>query len=769
MCRQSLVFVAVSVLTLFSCACESTFAGNQVDSIQFGNPQSEQSHKLNDKGSEIVEGALGLSARKILPKSAAHWRGNRITFRMAIDPDKLNYVTAKFWGSDYAEKPSRLFLFADGKQIGQRHLGQIDPIDILSEHKRFPERFFYKTLPLPLTLTKGKKTVELGIEVHGHIWGYGSTFDKYQRALEAPSRTIYRCYSHTESFFEPESNEVQGTEPPAKIQNGPGEEVVQEIKDRINKSIQRTMKSKAIPNLETIRFLSNACFESWTDAYHNKEVLERIVKGIDHQYLEFKKDPTKFEKEWEGAGPAAEAVRILEKPLRFYAGKAVEGTDIPRYKAWVEMFIASRDWHVQHRRTYTNQTMIIDLNIYRCNRAIRFLSPKKDWPESKAIKLLHEAVGIKPWSGSWDERGRPNFEKGKKYIQLTDQGLTKELGYVGGYGEIVNGIVRNMYEASRPKLDAEGDPELRQRLIKIAKARAAFRYPTFDDEGYKTMRLESVVGWRDWKYPGPVMYDQMPSSEGGPLDVAASTLDPVLTGYGQQMILDNQFFAAWKYIQTIRRGETQNTMLRMPRIYEWIKKQPPAEHRLPMTSGQPDYVFADPGVGVVAIKNKDEILYVSLYWRARYAINNLARVHHLTPTIERDATVFTETRFTDSGQVYTIPDWTNMGFGKKFEDEYKKEGINLATAGMKLPIAKVPSNNKDFKPGKENIYAGKADLYLLEYGNYFIAMNCHSSRSYSFDVPDAFAGSKNLVSGESISKNKLRVEKAQTIVLYRKP
>ena len=72
MCRQSLVFVAVSVLTLFSCACESTFAGNQVDSIQFGNPQSEQSHKLNDKGSEIVEGALGLSARKILPKSAAH-------------------------------------------------------------------------------------------------------------------------------------------------------------------------------------------------------------------------------------------------------------------------------------------------------------------------------------------------------------------------------------------------------------------------------------------------------------------------------------------------------------------------------------------------------------------------------------------------------------------------------------------------------------------------------------------------------------------------
>ena len=45
-------------------------------------------------------------------------------------------------------------------------------------------------------------------------------------------------------------------------------------------------------------------------------------------------------------------------------------------------------------------------------------------------------------------------------------------------------------------------------------------------------------------------------------------------------------------------------------------KQPRREGRLPMSDGMPDALFSDEEVGVVALKDGDEILYTSLYWRA---------------------------------------------------------------------------------------------------------------------------------------------------------
>jgi len=157
------------------------------------------------------------------------------------------------------------------------------------------------------------------------------------------------------------------------------------------------------------------------------------------------------------------------------------------------------------------------------------------------------------------------------------------------------------------------------------------------------------------------------------------------------MLDDNQFASALEKMIGNRGFEPLNTLMRMPGNYEWMLKQKPQGYRLPMTKGQPNYVFADPGAGVIAIKQDEHILYCSLYWRARYAVNNLARVHHITP---------------DSGAFYTVPDRTDQIFSHKFDDDYKKAGLHLADAGLRQPIAKVPSAEKDFRPGKENIHAG---------------------------------------------------------------
>ena len=51
-----------------------------------------------------------------------------------------------------------------------------------------------------------------------------------------------------------------------------------------------------------------------------------------------------------------------------------------------------------------------------------------------------------------------------------------------------------------------------------------------------------------------------------------------------------------------------------------------------------------------------------------------------------------------------------------------------------LPIAKMPPGVK-FKPGDENIYAGKGTFYTLRYGPYLIGMNCTTDRTFELHVP----------------------------------
>ena len=112
------------------------------------------------------------------------------------------------------------------------------------------------------------------------------------------------------------------------------------------------------------------------------------------------------------------------------------------------------------------------------------------------------------------------------------------------------------------------------------------------------------------------------------------------------MFEDNQFFASVQH-QMAQNNSLRVTagLLGVPDQYELLKAQPAGKSRLPMTAGQPDFVFSDEDDGVMAIKNGGEIVYVSLYWRARNAINFLARVHYITPRFDRIAMVHEEVEF----------------------------------------------------------------------------------------------------------------------------
>jgi hypothetical protein len=298
----------------------------------------------------------------------------------------------------------------------------------------------------------------------------------------------------------------------------------------------------------------------------------------------------------------------------------------------------------------------------------------------------------------------------------------------------------------------------------MLRARGVFRYPMLDETGHPAMRLETGVGWRDTHFPGSVIYAQPLGGEQSTLCAAAATLDPHAIGYVQQMFADNQFFAAVATHLEDPRFRSTVGLLGIPDEYELLKAQPASPHRLPMSWSQPDFVFADEEDGVVAIRHGQEILYASLYWRARYGINKLARIHYVTPQYASVAVVRQETQFEPSGLTYKRPDWINMAFGNG--GQRYPGGLHSAHAGELLPIARIP-DGIPFKPGQENHFAGRGSFYQLRYGSYLIAMNMTKDRSFPLEVPSGLAQAPELVSGRTLTlRGPVSVPPKSTIILY---
>lgn len=726
-----------------------------LDTLTFGDSASESAHGLVGTLSETRSGGLGESSRRLLPGGTEPWQGGTLRFKAKVDPEKQNYLTLRLWAGDVNH--NQLTLHVAGMQIGYRHLGDIEVLDTGTDAPAYPGRFTYRTCPLPTALTKGKDAIDCEIRATGPISGYATNFKGYQKPMTEPARGLYRLYTHTEGFFAPPATEKQGTAPRALVREAPGPEVMDAVKSRVNGEIGRLLREPARPanQMQTL-FLAKAWHTKWTGAVGKPETIVKVLASLDALYRGYVADPKLAEAEpstynpdWFGLGPSGQVIQLLEKELAPHLDQTIDdgtGKQVKRREAFRAMLLACRDWHREHRRQYTNQSMINDLyGIYLANRGLAVLDPASALPEKQALRYLYESVGLEPWLGS-EKDGEPTRPLGDSFYQLTAQGLTKELGFVGNYGEVLDWVAQ-IYEATCPAPGQPGDSRLKAQLVKISRARAPFRYPMFDPEGFRAMVQETVVGWRDAHYPGDVTYTQRPSWDGSPIEVAAATLDPHLLGGVQQMLEERQLYATLAKSLEEKAFRTTFGLLPVPEQLEAVLSQPPSPHRLPMSWDQPDFVFSDEEDGVIAVKHGKEILYASLYWRARHAVNFLARVHYLTPGIDRIATVAEEIEFTPSGMEYSRPDWTNFGFANGGH-RYPKEFVS-AHAGEKLPIAKIPEG-VPFKPGQENIHAGRGDFYRLNYGPYRIAMNMSADKTFEFTAP-ATGKIRNLVTGKEVT------------------
>lgn len=458
------------------------------------------------------------------------------------------------------------------------------------------------------------------------------------------------------------------------------------------------------------------------------------------------------------------------------------GTLPLRSDAYREMLVASREYWRQNQRHYTNQVQFTSLGIYLCNKGLELLSPADAWPEERAREWIYEAVGLLPLSSGENADGSKKWKLGRQYHIYSEQGLSRELGYVGGYGEITGDLLVAMYEAVTEGAIARKDETLRAQVEKLFLSRGWFRHEGVDEHGHRVMRLESIIGWRNEHFPGEVVYVTPTDKDVNPLQASSAFPSPKLMGWSQQMVEDGQLGPILSLLHTDTSARIGLNAARfIMRDLPHFRAAAPSSERLPAGWGQPDFVFADASTGVVAVKRGDEVLYTSLYWRARQAVNRWARVHLVRPDAERSGTIRCDAEFGSAKPIGTFPiqDWVCWDYTINDSDGngIRPGGVtppgpalHQAYAGEELPIARTPA---DMDPklgattlGVEAIESGRAPFYRFSYAGYHIAMNTTKDQSFEYKCPATGTGIDCVTGTPTDLPKTRRIGPGQTVVLF---
>ncbi|MET7745576.1 Tat pathway signal sequence domain protein [Streptomyces sp. NPDC005385] len=452
-----------------------------------------------------------------------------------------------------------------------------------------------------------------------------------------------------------------------------------------------------------------------------------------------------------------------------------------RRAAYTAMLKSSRDYWRRHFPHYSNQTQICAIGIYQTNRGLRLLDPDLALPEAKARDYLYQSIGMVPYLGPEDADGNPSKPLGADYYQVTKAGLTRELGYVGSYGEVTDWLVM-MYESVTRGPGGQDAPELRAQMVKMVKARGRFRVVDVDGDNARVSRTETVIGWRNEVYPGAIAYASRTAWDSSPLMSAAAFKDPDLVGWTQEMVNDGQL---WPQLQLIATYDWTRVGLNALRLVsrDWDDYQSLASRpgRLPTGWDSPDFVFTDEENGAVAVKHGKELFFASLYWRARQGVNNYARIHHVTPVDQRSATIRQHSAGT-TDDTFTARDWilwdyaiNDPGAAGLPPGGFPPPGDTLhqSQKGDVYHLAPVPADVPDptlgvHFDGVETMLVGRAPFYYCAYGDYLIAMNTSTDKVFTLPARTDFGPARDLVTGKTVGANvRPRIGPRSTLVLRR--
>jgi len=759
---KMLHFTAALLLSMTAFAKEDV-----IDSIHFGDARSESAHRFDGRETKIVKNELNVSGRKILKPEKESWQSAPMNFRLKVDPGQKNYITVKFWGGDITH--DHLILFIDDRQMGYMHLGDYDLLDYeqceprdaplsSNPNPQYPGRFTYTTFLLPEHATKGKNQINISIRAAGKIWGYGNNFQQFQKNVTQDSRGLYGVYIHRNPFFRPDSNVP--VQPPIPRRDISGINM-NAVRERVEREIAKSLKSDPSRDPWRLTLLAEAYRVPWSSACRNPEVVRYVLAAIDSLARRFVREPEKVVSRgsWTGCEVQASALIRMEDALKPYFDQRIDdgsGKQVSRRDLWCNLFEASTLQLVRDRRWLANQSQIVDNSGHRCNRAVHILDDRRGVPLDVTLKFVKESLGILPWTHGinpdltpCDTRNSP----GKNYYQLTKNFLSKELGYVGNYGESTIWTSANGYESTIDHKIGIGDQQLFKVMESAAVARTFFRYPSVTVNNNPVMRLEVCIDWRNAHFPGKPVY----VNEGLDLRTLYHTGNKHLLGCFKDMIADGYFQQAVSEALTSSKRPNFVELLHLPEHYGKISGMLKGiRSGMPMRGG--NFVFSDEEIGVIALKNGDDVFFAELYWRANRGINNLAKIHLVTPESEHVATIHQDEVFVPSGKFSTEPDWVIYGFrpnNHKYPGGYYKQ----LNAGMKLPMAEHSG---------DRTYVGKAEFYRCSYGPYEIGMNAtRRNKTYRLTVP---VGEYRILPDGPVVKGGtvLEVKPGTTVVLYKR-
>ncbi|CAM4011148.1 hypothetical protein [Paracidovorax anthurii] len=772
--------VCFVVIGLSHLAIAQTSHARTIDTIAFGNLSSESSHRLttgfpsgyavstgpDGQASDVTSGGLSQSARRLLPRTPdADYYGGDMRFTMAVDPEKQNYFTLKVWGTDTSK--SWLVLEIDGYEVGGRHMTQDESI-LLNSSGWHPNRFIYRTVRIPQKITSGRTSVQIRIRSVGEMYYYASgAYDAYQARMKAPTIGLYGAYIHDSTYLAT-AGEPQGTPPAYKIRTTSTADESnwlirwkKGVNDQLSRSITAAVGTLAPRDLQ---YMARAYGADWTTAYQNSTAINQIVAGMDALVTAYAAAPDSYigahgNDSWGGyLGPAGDAVRMVWPQVQDRMGETVSyggslGT-ITRKDAWAKALRASVDYGRFNRRTIANQDMYTTVSIYMANSGLLLIDASNALNEQEARRYVYESYGLNPYLGSdlpgggaVPVRGAAPF--GPQWYMVTPKGTTREWCLVSGdYGE------RGADAFTLGK--HIGDSRLVDQGLKMLRARAALRYPAVDSNGYLTSYVTEPIGCRnDHEFTWHVAYLAYDIASVLVARYGADEIGTDLLGYVQQQFSEGQLLPQ---MNVPNKGYAD--MVDVPAAYNAFRTMATTGMKLPMTSGQPDFAWADEENRVVAAKHGEERFWAVLQWRATNGINNLARVFTLSESQARLADVSVE----DVQYVSAKRNVTRDGYVDNTPPHGRQPPDNpvLANKDEVYPVAMRPDLTKE---PPTNTDGGRGYAYTLRYGHWLVALNAHPTQSYTMKAPAGFSGGKDLVSGKTFGAT-VTLAPASSTVFY---
>lgn len=777
-----------------------------LDTLIFGNPPSESAHGLvsgwdapapnsvvdannatypSDPSltppSDVVTGGLGQSARRLLPRTPhPDIYGGNVSFTMAVDPVRQNHITIKLWGSD-ASTGIWFVLNVDGKELGLRHGGDSAAPDMLFGNKQIvsfaPNQWVYRTMALPLHLTQGKTSVSLKIRSMGWISDYdaGPLFGDYNKLMNSPSLGLYRIYTHLGSKLDT-TGEAQGSgftpASPRAVENETT--VVNNIKNAVNNEISKFM-GYSVSSLKpwNLAYLAKCCDsrenlgETWISyggTNTSATLVQKVIDGIDYHVARQAADGNYFNSfgndSWGGGfGPLGDAIRLLWPQIN--AGATMSTTvayggsygTLTRTAAWSRALRTSVDFGRFNRRggLYANQDVLAVENTYLANRGLLLVDPANALLENEAQRYLKEACGLLPWAGS-DQAGggavpvKGTYPLGASFYEVTSDGTTKDGGgFVGSdYGEMGSYVVRWGL--------ISGNTDIRDRGLQMLRARAVFRFPSFDGQGYRMMQGANPIGVRNRTLPGH--YGYLERGSGG-VDVAGlgtSVIGADLMGYFQNGIAEGQQLQ-------LMNGSNDPYMVRN---WNLAKAEAATNIPVPMSPGAPDFAWGDEENMVVAAKSGENRIFVNLFWAATGSINGWAKIFHLPANAapEYSEVQIDDLRYRPTGNFETLGRRVESSTRQPFDNPESAYNGVVCPLAMRSDLASPPANDPD---------GGKGTGYTLRYGHWLIGINAHHADNYELLLPSNFSAAlpiKELVSGNNVTTASVILTPKTTAVFY---